>query len=139
MLLCAPWNRDNPADLPIIEERLRTLLTQIATEAPNRVVPAVDMAREWHRVIHTGLSIWTLIRLCALAHGEWVRIHPFANGNGRTARPWANWCGLRYELPPFIRLRPRPNHQRYAYAAAQSMRGNHDDMAPVFLDMLHHL
>ena len=25
-----------------------------------------------------------VIDLCAWAHAEWVRIHPFANGNGRT-------------------------------------------------------
>jgi fido (protein-threonine AMPylation protein) len=29
-----------------------------------------------------------VIDLCAWAHAEWVRIHPFANGNGRTARLW---------------------------------------------------
>ena len=31
-----------------------------------------------------------VIDLCAWAHAEWVRIHPFANGNGRTARVLAN-------------------------------------------------
>jgi hypothetical protein len=28
------------------------------------------------------------------AHGEWVRIHPFANGNGRAARLIANWIPM---------------------------------------------
>ncbi len=27
-----------------------------------------------------------VIDLCGWAHAEWIRIHPFANGNGRTAR-----------------------------------------------------
>ena len=31
-----------------------------------------------------------VIDLCAWTHAEWVRIHPFANGNGRTDRIWAN-------------------------------------------------
>lgn len=31
-----------------------------------------------------------VIDLSAWAHAEWVRIHPFGNGNGRTARIWAN-------------------------------------------------
>ena len=32
--------------------------------------------------------------LAAWVHSEWVRIHPFANGNGRTARIWAAQFGL---------------------------------------------
>jgi hypothetical protein len=50
-----------------------------------------------------------VIDLCARVHAEWVRIHPFANGNGRTAHLWANCILMRYGLPPFIRFRPRPN------------------------------
>jgi hypothetical protein len=48
-----------------------------------------------------------VLDLCAWAHAEWVRIHPFANGNGRAARLWANFIAVRYGLPPFIRLRPQ--------------------------------
>ena len=54
-----------------------------------------------------------------------MRIHPFANGNARTARAWANWAALRYGLPPFVRLRPRPEGLAYAAAAHASMRGEH--------------
>ena len=61
-------------------------------------------------------------------HGEWVRIHPFANGNGRTARIWANWSLARYSLPPVVRLRPRPAGDAYAMAAAASMAGDHAKM-----------
>lgn len=74
--------------------------------------------------------------LCSYAHGEWVRIHPFANGNGRTARLWANWCALRYNLPPFVRLKPRPQGNLYARAAASSMAGDHRSMVAVFAEML---
>ncbi len=77
-----------------------------------------------------------VLTLCAYAHGEWIRIHPFANGNGRTARLWANWCALRYGLPPFIRLKPRPEGNLYASAAAGSMVGDHQAMVAVFTDML---
>ncbi len=79
---------------------------------------------------------WSALSLCAHAHGEWVRIHPFANGNGRTARLWANWCALRYRLPPFVRLQPRPEGNLYAVASARSMRGDHQTMMAVFADML---
>jgi Fic family protein len=77
-----------------------------------------------------------LITLCAYTHGEWVRIHPFANGNGRTARLWANWCALRYGVPPFVRLKPRPEGNLYPTASALSMQGDHQAMVAVFADML---
>jgi fido (protein-threonine AMPylation protein) len=77
-----------------------------------------------------------VLTLCALLHGEWVRIHPFANGNGRTARLWANWAALRYGLPPFVTLRPRPGNP-YAVAARASMTGAHALTAAVFQQMLH--
>ncbi len=83
-------------------------------------------------------AIHSVVTLCAISHGDWVRIHPFANGNGKTARLWANWCALRYGLPPFVRLRPRPAGGAYALAAADSMRGDHRAMTIVFLDLLTH-
>ena len=75
-----------------------------------------------------------VIDLCAWAHAEWVRIHPFANGNGRTARLWANFLAVRYGLPPFIRLRPRPG-DGYEEAGAQAMQGNWEPTATVFRRM----
>ena len=76
-----------------------------------------------------------VIDLCAWAHAEWVRIHPFANGNGRTARLWANSLAVRYGLPPFIRLRSRPN-AGYGDAGAKSMQGDLKPTAVVFRRLL---
>jgi hypothetical protein len=76
-----------------------------------------------------------VIDVCAWAHAEWVRIHPFANGNGRTARIWANFIALRYNLPPFVRLRPRPN-DGYSEAGFQAMRGDWMPTAAVFRRLL---
>ncbi len=76
-----------------------------------------------------------VIDLCAWVHAEWVRIHPFANGNGRTARLWANSLAVRYGLPPFIRLRPRPN-AGYGDAGAKSMQGDWKPTAVVFRRLL---
>jgi prophage maintenance system killer protein len=73
--------------------------------------------------------------ICAWAHAEWVRIHPFANGNGRTARLWANFLAMRYGLPPFIRLRPRPD-DGYADAGTRAMKGEWEATAIVFRRML---
>lgn len=73
-----------------------------------------------------------VITLCALMHGEWVRIHPFANGNGRTARLWANWTAVRYGLPPFVTIKPRPGSGAYQQAAVASMSGDHAVAVAVF-------
>ncbi|MGH3065536.1 MAG: hypothetical protein ACRDOF_04460, partial [Gaiellaceae bacterium] len=53
-----------------------------------------------------------------------------------TARLWGNWVLLRYRLPPFIRLKPRPAGAMYAAVAAASMRGDHHPTAVLFLDWL---
>ena len=84
----------------------------------------------------TAAELDAALRIAAIAHGEWTRIHPFANGNGRTSRLWANWVAARYGLPLFIRLRPRPAALLYAGAAALSMRGNHTPMVGVFQALL---
>jgi Fic/DOC family len=78
-----------------------------------------------------------IVDLCAWVHAEWVRIHPFANGNGRTARLWANSIALRYGVAPFIRLRPRPN-SGYAAAGAKAMQGDWKPTAVVFRRLLDH-
>ena len=64
-----------------------------------------------------------VIEVAAWAHSEWVRIHPFANGNGRTARMWANVVLLRYGMPPVMRYRPRPAGAEYASAGKAGMQG----------------
>ena len=76
-----------------------------------------------------------VIDLSAWAHAEWVRIHPFGNGNGRTARIWANSLFMRYGLPPVVRLRPRPNGG-YGSAGAEAMGGNWQPTAMVFRKLL---
>ena len=71
-------------------------------------------------------------------HAEWIRIHPFTNGNGRTARIWTNFIAMRYGLPPFVRLRPRPNHG-YEEAGIKAMRGDWKPTARSFKSMLKEL
>lgn len=81
-------------------------------------------------------TLHSVLVLMASVHGEWVRIHPFANGNGRTARIWANWTALRYGLDPFVTLKPRPTGIGYQLAAYRSMRGDHSLLIGVFAQML---
>jgi hypothetical protein len=65
-----------------------------------------------------------VLDIAAWLHGEWVRIHPFVNGNGRTARMWVLWMCARYQLPQLLPLRPRPD-VAYGPAAMLSMTGDH--------------
>jgi len=74
------------------------------------------------------------VTLAAVTHGEWIRIHPFANGNGRTARLWTHWLAARYNLPPLMRVKPRPNDRAYAHAATAAMEGDHRPMRAWLLD-----
>jgi hypothetical protein len=83
----------------------------------------------------SGDGVAAVIDLCGWAHAEWIRIHPFANGNGRTARLWANFLAMRYGLPPFVSLRPRPD-DGYEAAGAKAMRGQWEPTAAAFLRML---
>lgn len=100
-----------------------------AIEVLDATIPAGSTPTDNNRLL-------SVLTLCASLHGEWVRIHPFANGNGRTARMWANWAALRYGLPPFVRIKPRPAGIAYALAAYASMQHDHHVTTSVFLEML---
>ena len=115
---------DVPAALRTFESGMRSALAALDPVITIGVAPA------------TVAELDAALRIAAIAHGEWTRIHPFANGNGRISRLWANWVAARYGLPLFVRLRPRPAASLYAGAAALSMRGNHAPMVAVFHEML---
>ena len=78
-----------------------------------------------------------VIALCAWAHGEFIRIHPFADGNGRMARAVLLWLATRYGLPVFLDLRPRPSGSTgYADASRASMNDRHQLMEITLTNML---
>lgn len=113
-----------PQELDRFEERARAAAIGLDAQIPSNGKP------------RTPAELQGVLLLAAILHGEWVRIHPFANGNGRTARLWAIWVAARYGLPPFVRLRPRPSANSYAAAAFASMTGQHTLMAAAFGEML---
>lgn len=115
-------------------EQVPTALSEFEAGA-QRAVSGLDRVIPAERVPNRGKELHGALSLCAVLHGEWVRIHPFANGNGRTARLWANWAALRYGLPPFVTVKPRPGDP-YRLAAVASMRGNHAAAVTVFEQML---
>lgn len=123
----------------VVEARIKSLL-----DALNQALVGLDAQ------IHTGAmpdraEIQAIILLCARMHGEWVRIHPFANGNGRTGRVIVAWLALRYNLPVFLNIKPRPATLDYAMAAQISMgprqpsQDRDRPMAQVFAHMLNTL
>jgi fido (protein-threonine AMPylation protein) len=97
-------------------------------EAMQAAIQGVDAALPVNLRPSNARQLVGVLQLASLAHGEWVRVHPFANGNGRIALLWVAWIAARYGLPLFLRLRPRPEGAAYAVAAEASMRGNHRPM-----------
>lgn len=96
----------------------------------------LDTALQADRLDRLGIDDRRAVaEFAAWAHGEWVRIHPFANGNGRTARMLGNAILVRYGLPPVFRLRPRPLGS-YATAATASMDADHLPMADYVTDQI---
>jgi len=104
------------------ERKLQGLISELDAQVPVGKEPNAD-------------QLAAILDTCAWLRSEWVRIHPFANGNGRTARLWANSIAMRYGLPPFIHLRPRPNWG-YAEAGAKAMLGHWIPTAIVFRRLL---
>lgn len=112
------------AALGHFEQTLQKAIERLDALLPTNAEPTPDI-------------LAAILDVCAWAHAEWVRIHPFANGNGRTARLLANSIAMRYNLPPFIRLRPRPD-DGYGHAGEQAMRGNWHPTARFFRRSLSH-
>ena len=124
------WAADVPAALAGFIAGVHAALDVLDAAIPAGSRPAtVDQLHE-------------VVALIAEVHGEWVRIHPFANGNGRTARVWAAFLALRYGLPVFVTLKPRPDDVAYARAAMRSMgrppdfNGDHSEAVAVFVHLL---
>jgi Fic/DOC family len=134
------------------DSRFQDLVTYEVRVGRREGTPAVavsEQLRHWEAAMQTSVArldsqipigdlpsgadeLAAVVDLCAYSHGEWVRIHPFANGNGRVARLWTRWITLRYALPPFVRLHPRPEATLYAAAGAMSMEGDHDPTVRLF-------
>ena len=69
---------DVPAALIAFEAGMQAVMRQLDPRLPFGTRPA------------SAVDLRAVLLAAAIAHGEWIRIHPFANGNGRIARLWAN-------------------------------------------------
>ena len=110
------------AEVDAFVERLQSVLARL----DKVLLPGQELDRD-------GLQ--AVIELAAWAHSEWVRIHPFSNGNGRTARLLTNAILMRYGQPPVLQLRPRPPSP-YGYAGALGMDGDSRPMETLLRRLL---
>jgi len=120
------------AQVPEALQRFEQSARTVAARLDGVIAAEADLSSMAPTELHGVLTF------CAVLHGSWIRIHPFANGNGRTARLWANWAALRYGLPPFVTIKPRPRDP-YGLAAAASMAGDDQLMVAVMNQMLRDL
>jgi Fic family protein len=130
------WHREIYRGVPLPVPYYAGEIRDHFQDTARRATAALDGAIPTGSKPTKDQQLLSVLTLCASLHGEWVRIHPFANGNGRTARLWANWAALRYGLPPFVTVKPRPAGVAYALAAYASMKHEHQVMTGVFLEML---
>lgn len=85
-----------------------------------------DFAR-WHEMAEGKLHP---VELAARTHADFVKIHPFADGNGRTARLLMNLDLIRHVFPPAV----VPVERRLAYYEALDTAHVRADYGP-FLDV----
>ena len=77
---------------------------------------------EWGDWLNDGTHDLHPVERSALAHHRLVAIHPFIDGNGRTARLMMNLLLMRDGYPPTIIM--KANRQQYYRVLAQADRGN---------------
>ena len=86
----------------------------------SQVKPRIDELLKWLRKNPDEL---TPIELAAVFHHRFVQIHPFSEGNGRTARLLMNAL-LMKDGYPFIATVPKLDRQKYLKMLAEADSGN---------------
>lgn len=71
--------------------------------------------------------------------GEFIRIHPFVNGNGRLSRLIWYWCCRRMMVSPMVQIHPRPPGPQYSSLMASCMAGDDNPLAIAILRALESL
>ncbi|WP_420641405.1 Fic family protein [Candidatus Leptofilum sp.] len=101
----------------------RTIQVRIVGAAheppPGWEIPA--LMTDWADWLGKQENVLDTVELAALAHHKLVAIHPFIDGNGRTARLIMNLILMRAGYPPAIIA--RINRQQYYRVLAQADRG----------------
>jgi hypothetical protein len=96
--------------LPTVRARdVNEEINRLMSGLQDRVSRLDKLDAEGDPLVLTAEFVEEILDVAAWLHCEWVRIHPFVNGNGRTARMWILWLCGRYGLPLLLTLRPRPD------------------------------
>ena len=88
----------------------------------------------WKDIDQPARAIRLSVLLAALV-GEFIRIHPFLNGNGRLSRLLWAWGLMRFGVPLQHRIHPRPA-MPYGTIMRRSMLGDHGPLAAHILNYL---
>lgn len=121
-----------------------TVLSELNHFEPqfHRYLAALDAYLPSSVRVTTATQVEAVAQVAAVVHGEWIRIHPFANGNGRTARAWVNFVSARYGLPSPWGIKPEPSDPSYLRATRSSLGRKPDysgDHHPAFALLAHRL
>ncbi len=98
--------------------------------APHDVPPEMDQFCSWLAMANEAAEGSNPVALAAAAHAWFVRIHPFADGNGRTARIIMNLILMRHGYP--IAVITKDERQRYYDALEESQSS---DLTPFILQI----
>lgn len=129
------WSNTVESEVDAFLRGVRNALLALDARLSATGLPAIGLPA-------TPGEITAVVELAGTLHGEWLRMHPFANGNGRTARVWVGWLALRYRLPLFLSVKPRPDNVAYARVSRTSMGrppdfvGDHSETIALFGNLL---
>jgi hypothetical protein len=99
-------------------------IDELMTELRRKIAALDGTDGAYDTAVLAADFVRTTLDSASWLHGEWIRIHPFVNGNGRIARLWILWICARYGLPQIMPIRPRPDWA-YGPASMASMAGDH--------------
>jgi Fic family protein len=88
----------------------------LAKDVPRLMKDFVREHRKQKRMLHP-------VELACWVHNKIAQIHPFTDGNGRTARLLMNWVLIRNKFPPVIIQ--AQNKEAYYRAIERADKGSH--------------
>ena len=94
-----------------------------ALKLPPNYLKVPKLMKELYREINKNPEKLNIIELASVTHYKFVAIHPFYDGNGRTARLLMNLILMQKGYPPVVVL--RNDRKRYYNALQKADKGDH--------------
>ncbi|MCI8352257.1 MAG: Fic family protein [Clostridia bacterium] len=115
--------------------RIENVIISGATHIPPKSVIVPELMEkliyrydEWKEKYHP-------IVVSALLHAEFVKIHPFIDGNGRTARLLMNFEAMKNGYPPII-IKTEETHKYYEALDKGAMTGDYTDFVIMVINQV---